>query len=330
MTSLSRVRIPSILLLALAVALVFAATAAAETKVGEGTSPVNPSITNGEGDLLGATATYETTTGAATLTLTTREAPETQPLAERQSVEYIAELITANFTCSNAGYEAELKKEEAAGDMSSPVYPAFGFETANEPASPEAPGQAEWFYSAHEETPGSGPEASGPASKSLTGTTLSMAAATAAAANGPFNCVAAGTIGSSSEPDLIFFPLTAKPEPPAVVVPAAPAPTPAFSLTKIKPLKAKEGKWTKVNVKVTNTGNAAAGPIAIKAKAPKGVVLQPASGSLKLPALLAGQSWTVTFKVKLTAKAKKSSTIKLTTSSGAISAAGSFSIKLLG
>jgi uncharacterized membrane protein len=116
------------------------------------------------------------------------------------------------------------------------------------------------------------------------------------------------------------------------VVPTPPAPTPtaAFSLAKIKPLKAKEGKWTKVNVKVTNTGDAAAGPIAIKAKAPKGVVLQPASGSLKLPALLAGQSWTVTFRVKLTSKAKKSSTIALTTSSGAISAAGSFVVKRAG
>jgi hypothetical protein len=327
MTSLRRLRVPSILLLALVAALAFAATAAAETKIGEGTSPENPAITKGEADLLGASASYVPSTGAVSFSFTTRQAPESTPVAERPEVSYMGALITTNIPCTTAAFEAELG---GGGSGPPPVFPILEVETSNKYSET---GPAVWFAANSEKEidSESGPSMYGVASKTVSGSTVTGTAASTTAVNGPYNCVLTEAADyNESQTDLLVFPLTTKPEPPAVVAPPAPTPTAAFSLAPIKTLKAKEGKWTKVNVKVTNTGNAAAGPIAIQAKAPKGVVLQPGSGSIKLPALLAGQSWTVTFRAKLTSKAKKSSKIALTTSSGAISATGSFLLKLAG
>lgn len=322
MLSPRRLRVPSILLLALVAVLAFTATAAAETKIGEGSSPENTSL-SGEADLLKANANYESTTGAVTFNVTTRAAIDSTPEGERPGVSFMEALFTFNGTCDQTGFQEATENPGAFTP-----YPIYEIETGNNP-EPGGSGEAIWFTLKEAPKEGSGPETYGAASKVVSGTTLTTTATTSTAIGNHYNCVLIESNGGS-QGDILVFPLTTKPEPPAVVAPAPPAPTAAFSLAKIKTLKAKEGKWTKVNVKVTNTGNAAAGPIAIKAKAPKGVVLQPASGSLKLPALLAGQSWTVTFRVKLTSKAKKSSKISLTTSSGAISAASSFAIKLLG
>jgi hypothetical protein len=55
-----------------------------------------------------------------------------------------------------------------------------------------------------------------------------------------------------------------------------------LSLGKLKPLSVKAGKWTKVKLKVTNTGGTAAGPLQVKAKAPKGVIVK--TGTTKVPA----------------------------------------------
>ena len=118
---------------------------------------------------------------------------------------------------------------------------------------------------------------------------------------------------------MILFPLTTKPEPaPAqTVTPPATQSTPAparagvLSIAKAKkPLKLKVGKWATVKVKVTNTGrHGERSPGSLRLKATKGVIVK--AGKQKLPALLPGGSWTVSYKVKLTAKAKKSSTLSL-------------------
>jgi hypothetical protein len=346
MTSIRRLHVPSILLLALVAALAFAATAAAETKVGEATSPVDSSIENGEADLLGASASYEPSTGEVSVSVTTRVAPGTTPPTEEEiedeevhpSVEYLGMLATSSIPCSTATFEAEeerLQKERDEGTESDPptLFPGFALIGGNRPLEPETSLEAVWeAIQEGSEIGAQKPGKSGPASKSVAGSTVTMGTTSSLAANGAFNCVfvEAFALHGSSNRDVLLFPLTPKPAPPVVTPPATTAPAAAFSLTKIKPLKAKVGKWTKVKVKFTNSGDASSGPVVVRLKAPKGVVLQPRSGALKIPSLAAGQSWTLTFKAKLTKKAKKKSTVKVTTSSGTISAAGSFILKRAG
>lgn len=348
MTRLHPVRVPSIILLALAVALVVAATAAAETKVGEGTSPVNLSIENGEADLLSGTASFDAATGAMSFSLTTRVAPGSTPPTETEvengemgpSVQYGAALIDPNFACTTADWEAEnAKAQKAAGEGKEfalpAIYPAVVVYTVNRLAA-GLPYEAYWRAVSNEAEALSGvstKETSGTATRSVSGATLTTSFTAPTAVNGPYTCVlvqAMSNGASEPETDSLLFPLVPKPAVSVPTpVPVLPTPTAAFSLAKIKPLKAKVGKWTKVKVKFTNTGTAAAGPTVVKLKAPKGVVLQPASGALKIPSLAAGQSWTLTFKAKLTEKAKKSSKIAVTASSGAVSSSSSFVLELL-
>ena len=55
-----------------------------------------------------------------------------------------------------------------------------------------------------------------PGSKTVSGTTATISATMPRAANLPFNCaeVVAQNFSEGGEPDVIFFPLTTKPEPP--------------------------------------------------------------------------------------------------------------------
>jgi adhesin HecA-like repeat protein len=93
-----------------------------------------------------------------------------------------------------------------------------------------------------------------------------------------------------------------------------------LSLAKAKPLKLAAGKWKTVKVTVTNTGGTVVPQGSLRLKAPKGVVVRP--GRQKLPSLLPGDSWTVSARVKLTAKAKAKSTVRLAASSGGLTAGG--------
>jgi hypothetical protein len=184
---------------------------------------------------------------------------------------------------------------------------------------------------------GLGPEF-GAATKSVSGTVTTLAATSTHALNGGYNCVEIGAVSiAGPEPigDIIYLPLTVKPEmPPAQTVapPAAqstPAPAPGvLSIAKAKPLKLKVGKWKTVKVKVTNTGATATSPGSLRLKPAKGVVVK--GGKQKLPALLPGGSWTVSFKVKLTPKAKKSSKLSLVGAAGSLAATGSLVLKSLG
>jgi hypothetical protein len=321
--------------------LAFAGTAAAETKIGEGTSPEQLGL-RGEADLLKATASFEVGTGAVSFQITTREAQETTPEVERPAVTYLGGLVAAHTACTIKAIEAESEKAIEEGKESS-LFPIVEVLSSNKPIPsgslpPGVPvAQAYGAYVTSGKEVGL-PGFFIPGSKSLSGTTATVGATVPPATNGSFNCAEVIAEGFG-EPDVIIFPLTTKPEPPpaqTVTPPAtqstpAPAPAPAgvLSIAKAKkPLKLKLGKWATVKVRVTNTGGTATGPGTLQLKTTKGVVVKPARQ--KLPALLPGGSWTVSYKVKLTAKAKKTSTLSLVGTAATLTAKSSLVLKLAG
>jgi hypothetical protein len=334
--------LPLTVLIAAAVALLaFAGTAAAETKIGEGTSPEQTTLA-GEADLLKATASFDVATGTASFEITTRAAQESTPEAERPEIQYVGTLISAHTACTREALEAEgekaLKEEKEA-----PFFPAvevfsFNRQLTAEETPPGVPLAQAYGVLATSDEAIAAPTNFIPGTKSLSGTTATVGVTIpAVAGSGTFNCaeVAAENFEEAGETDLILFPLTTKPEPPPAVTPAPPAhaqpapPVAALSIAKAKkPLKLKVGKWATVKVKVTNTGGAASSPGSLQLKATKGVIVK--RGKQKLPILAPGGSWTVSYKVKLTAKAKKTSTLSLVGAAGTLSAKGSLVLKLLG
>jgi hypothetical protein len=343
--------LPLTVFIAAAVALLaFVGSAFAETKIGEGTSPAQPGLP-GEVDLLKGSTSYDLATGAVTVSLTTRVAPES---AGETEAEYVGGLFDASFPCSTEGFEAAEEEAEEEGENFGrpyPFYEAFTFNAplTSEPGGPPVP-QAYAEFEATEPTEGGVPEVPTPASKAISGTTVTIGATIPAAANQPFNCVevAAVNFESFEDSDFMAFPLTTKPEPPPAAptdtqstpasstststsnpTPAPVLPPPAISIAKAKkPLKLKVGKWATVKVKVTNTGGTATAPGTLQLKTTKGVNVKAARQ--KLPALLPGGLWTVSYKVKLTAKAKKSSTLSLVGAADGLSAKGSLVLKSLG
>jgi len=311
MKNFRRLLAPAVLVTALA-ALFFAATAAAETRSGETTSPANPAIAS-EGDILGAATTYDSTTGAITFSVTTAAEPheeiEVEGKSEENELMLVAGLgVSRDGACSTESIAPPVA--EFLSPYSEPI--AILLAAENEEENPFSSGYA---YG----------------SKVVTGTKTFLVGATSKTLNQAYSCAIVATIGGGfggEAIDELSFPIAA----PAASVPTpAPVTTPApaaLSLGKLKTAQAKAGKWTKAKLTVTDTGGTAVGPVAITVKAPKGVVVRP--GSTQVPALLPGQSWTVTVQLKPTAKAKKKSTISLTTSSGTISAAGSFVLKRAG
>lgn len=329
--------------------LAFAGTAFAETKIGEGTSPEQPTLP-GEADLLKATASFDVTTGTASFEITTRAAQESTPKAERPEIQYVGVLVTVAGSCTREAIEAEGKK--AAEEEKEPsFFPAVEVLTFNkqltaEEAPPKVPlAQAYGVLATSNETI-LAPEAFIPGTKSVSGTTATASVRIPAATGlGTLNCaeVVAENLkgGGGGEPDLILFPLTTKVEPapasvvtpPAAAQPAAaqpPAPAPALlSIAKAKkPLKLKVGKWARVKVQVTNTGGTTTAPGSLQLKSTKGVIVKPSRQ--KLPVLHPGESWTVSYRVKLTPKAKKSSKLSLVGAAGSLAATGSLVLKSLG
>ncbi len=327
---------------ALAALLAFAGPAFAETRTGEGTSPENLSLP-GEGDLLKANVEYDVATGGLTASFTTRLAPGSMPEAERPTFKYTVILFNAGFPCTVEGLEAEekLAKEGAGIELALPIYEALTFNYELPPPPPEIPpAQAYVGLWMHPRT-GVIPENLTPAAKTIVGNTTTVNATLSLAAHQPFNCAAAVTQGPASETDVLLVPLTAIAEPPPAQTDSPPAqpqsapatPPPAVGALSIakakKPLKLKPGKWGTTTVKVTNSGGAATGAGSLQLKGAKGVVIKVARQ--KLPILAPGESWTVTYKLKLTAKAKASSTLSLVGSAPGIgSAKGSIVVKLLG
>jgi hypothetical protein len=337
----------SLVFAAMAATLVFAAGAAAETKIGEGTSPEQPALP-GEADLLKASAEYDLATGSATVAITTRQALESTPEEKRPFVQYIAAFVTVNFPCTKTAFEEESKKEtEGEGaPFDFPLFEMLSFNRSVEapPGVAEAPAYGLLVSSLKEEEKGPNPADFVPGTRMIDGTTATINVTTPKAANQSFNCVEVGAenFEGGEEPDFLVFGLTTKPEPPPeqpatpaqpaqnTPPPAKPAPAPgALSFGKAaKPLRLKVGAWKSVKVKVTNTGGSPVGQGALQVRAPKGVLVKP--GRQKLPALQPGDSWTVTYRVKLTAKAKAKSKLSLTATSGALSTKGAQVLKRAG
>jgi hypothetical protein len=319
MNRLLRLLLPSTLAVLLA-ALTLAATASAEVRTGEASSPTDPSLP-GAADLLHANATYDSHTGSVVFEITAREAP-----VAKSKVVTLAGLATVNGPC-----DATVAK--------TPAYPTFVETGAWEEAN--SAWQAGWQAAEAEGPPAPGNLGLG--SWGLQGTTVTLAASATPAIAKPYNCalVAIGAEGVPNEPtEFVIFPLAVPKPAEPVTVPAepvvktvtvtVPAPAPAsapakLELAKSKALSAKADAWTKASVKVTNAGGTAVGPVTIKAKGPAGVKVRP--GQMTVPALLPGQSWTVNFRVKVPADAKPRSTLALSATGGGVTAAGSLTVK---
>jgi len=330
---------PSLLIAVLAT-LLFAATAAAETRIGEGVSPAEPALV-GEADLLKASGEFDLATGTATFALTTREAQKTTPFEKRPNVQYLVGLVNVSFPCTRQSFEAESKKaEEEKKQLGTfPIYELLTFNrpmVEGPPTLPPAPAYGMFIASQKEAEGAFAPGNVVAGTKAMSGTTATVSATMANAVNQPFNCaeVLAQNFGAGTEPDIMIFPLTTKPEPPVETpkpAPPAPAPAPApapgsFSFAKAKkPLKLELEKWKTVKVKVTNTGGTTTATGSLQLKAPKGVLVK--SGRQKLPVLPPGESWTVSYKVELTEKAKEKSTLSLIATAGAVTSKGSLVIK---
>jgi hypothetical protein len=344
MHRLRRTLAPFLLLVALAATLVFATAAAAETKIGEGTSPEEPKR-YGEADLLKASAEFDVDAGSLTFQLTTRAASESVKPEERQNITYFAGLMTTKFECTKDAFEAAAKEATEKGAKELAVYPLLGLVSPNQPIT-EAPYeglQVAQAYSTYEtEQPaGGGPfgEKLVPGTKALGGNTITLSGTNVEAVKGQFTCGFV-QMGGSEGPDTIVFPLAVKPEKPAETPvtpeppksepapaapkPAPPAPAPApgvLSLAKAKPQALKVGKLATVKVTVSNPGGSPTGQGFLTLRAPKGVVIQ--GRRQKLPALLPGDSWTLTYRVRLTAKVRKRATIAISGTSGALTTSGS-------
>jgi hypothetical protein len=271
----------------LGLSLVFAATAAAEVRSGSGTSPIEPELPASL-DLTAASVSYDTTTGTISAQVTTRG-------------------TEVGFAPGIAVGLGTLEGGECNGP--------FAFILGVDSASPKAA----WEFG----------ESEGEAQIAVSGATTSLSAVSPIFVNQTFNC-AVGLSFALEEGELAFpdatapFALVGPPPPqPAPSPPPsnpAPAPTtppapPAPKANLVIPSKTAtlhRNAWKKVRVKVTNTGNAAAGKVALKIGKAKGVAIKPKSGKLKLKSIPAGKSKVASFKAMLTRKAKASSKLTIT------------------
>jgi hypothetical protein len=310
------------LALAATLALALAASAAAETRGGETTAPQNPAVA-GTSDIVGASARYDATAGSISVGVVTRE-----PRSQTDATSVVAELG---------------RPKEGVCSLAPGVTPAIEFPIvqiyapAFNPQFPEVHSPPTWV----ELTESTETGGFGRANVSFEGTTTTYKATSPELQGKPFSCavIAIQTAATIEHPlsetlDEVSFPLAVLPEPaPAPQPKPAPGPAPAaLALAGPKPVRAKVGakKWTKVTFKVSNSGGVAVGPLAFKATAPKGVLVKPTSGELKLPSLLGGQTWPVSLYVKLTSAARPKSTISLTGSAGALRVTGSAVVRAAG
>lgn len=294
--------------LALLGLLAFAATAAAEIRSGSATDGTEPSRIPGSVDIVGVAASYDTA-GSLSVAVTTLAPP---PVPTK------AVVVGARFGVLSGS------------ECVSPIAAILGSYTQ--------PAEVAWATSAG---------AKGAGTESISGTTTTLAAADAALANQPFNCVEPAIYEVDNEGNLVNPPLegltapiqlAGPPPPPPPAPPSNPAPAPAPAPQPTPPPKANlvvppkavtlhRNAWKKVTVKITNTGNATAGKVAVKIGKARGVAIKPKSGKLKLKSIAAGKSKVASFKAKLTRKAKPSSTLSLAITGKGVKATGSVTLE---
>ncbi len=315
----------STLLGALVALLLFTATASAETRSGESTTSLSDGPTLPEATLLKGAAAYDSTAGSVVATITT--AGELAPSGDSGMTFY---LMTTAAECSSHIYV----NKEFTAFIEAASQPIFGI--ANNAGQAAGAALVTIVNESEEsatmiEPVGRTVTATTTGSTSTFATTLSVASPLLTAKS--FNCAAIMTRGKNGgTPAFMIFPIAA-PAPPAPQVvppprPTIPTPPPAaLSIGKAKPLKLKVGKWRTVKVTVTNSGGSATALGALRVKVPVGVLAKPERQ--KVPALSPGQSTTISLQVKLTAKAKGSSTLTLTGSAPGVTAVtGSLTLKL--
>lgn len=296
--------VPTALILPLLAALVFATAAAAEDRVGQATSPADEAIP-GYVDILSGGASYDSTAGTVTFTVTTRE-----PLGSPTPL-VLASLGTVEPPC-----EAKLITHPSVG-----ITAEIGLLTFWEATDPEG-------------------EQFGQATSSVSGATATLTAAGSALAGRPYNCAAIIVAGESARDELEFPVVPSPPSPPspasspsvsvAAPVPIMPPAAPAgLLIAKSVALRLKAEEWKRAQIVVSDPGGIATTTGSLRVKAPKGVALKPASGRLRLPPLQPGQMKTLSFKVKLTNAAEAKSTLSLTATAGALTANSSVVAKLL-
>jgi hypothetical protein len=284
----------------LAMSLVVVAKAAAELRSGAATDPVESGpgseerIEPGQ-DIVAVNANYDTTAGTVTATVTTNGAP----------------------TTSNSFLLVRFSTVEDGECVRPRVFLGASYSS----------GSGEWLI---EDTSG-GSTSPATATKSIAGNATTLTATATALANQPYACAEAYVLDETQPSgEQVLEGLTAPiqlvgpppPPPPAspppstpTTPPPAPAPTPRANLVvSPKTVIVHRNKWKKVTVKITNTGDAAAGKVALKIGKARGVGIKPKSGKLKLKSIAAGKSKVASFKVQLTKKAKARSKLTLTIS----------------
>lgn len=312
----TRLRPVALLIAAVGALLVFAAAAGAEVRTGE-TSAVFGKTSSPEDTLVKGDASYDTTAGTVTFNVTTAAAPHPKnEKGELSSISMTAALFTTSGECAST-----LRTLQSAGTNGSPAL-AMTYEYAGPPTMAQ-----------FGDPLGAGYVPIGAAERTAAGTTTTFSVLSTYLVAQTFNCavVYAGDMEAST---LIGFPIKGPPPPPSppasaptTTSPPAPAPTsPALSIAKAKPLKLKVGKSRKLAMTVTNTGTAATAQGSFRVKPVGGVRVKPEKQ--KLPSLAPGESWTVSFRVELTKKAKKRSTLSVTGAASGVTAGSSLVIKL--
>jgi hypothetical protein len=305
MSATKKHKVSALLLGVVAALLLLASPAAAEVRTGQGTSPPDGSIP-GEADILSGNASYDSSTGTVNISLVTREVP-----GSHEVLAMGASLGVQSSFCA---------------------YPSMTFGALTNSTD------ARWFAAESEaelvRLNEEGKLVTEPAAKGGVGTTTTTFSVTSPRLVGkPYNCAEIEIHHIVEGQDVVYDELTfpiAAPAPPPPPPPTPPTPAPAaLTIGASKPVKARVGKWTKVNVQIANPGGITTGAIGLNVKAPAGIKLKPGTGKVGAPALAPGATETVSFKVKPTRKAKGKSTLKLSAASGGLGATGAVVVKAI-
>ncbi len=291
-------------LAAIAALLIFAAvaSAAAETRTGESTTPFDQPSVSPDATLVKGTASFETASGAAVFTVTTAAPPTGE-----------GGLSTALTTSECPSNPTSTEDSDFLVFLSSPV---LAVETVY--ANPEAIAITGNIKS---------PQYI-PASKTVSGSTTTISVSWSTFVEAGFKCAVIVAEDEAHAISTMAFPIKAPPPPPPAPAPApAPPPAPAIvSVAKSKPLMVKAKTWKTVHVKVSNTGSTATAQGSLRVKAAKGVLVKP--DVQKLPILTPGETFTLSVRVQLTETAKPRSTLPVTVTAPGVSASGSIVLKL--
>lgn len=295
----------------LAVVLAIAATASAETRSGESTGSLPLGNPSAESTIVRSSATYDTA-GSMAFTVTTLGAPQEESEGAANTTTIAVGFLTAP-ECTSAAVLFSGKQPPTPYTLIKSFY-----------GSKEAGGAVVVEGGGEVSLPG--------ATKTVSGATMTFSLpATGEIANQPFNC-AIVEAGKNANLSAVAFPISVPAIPPAPPAPPAPTPQAAvpapalLSLAKPKPVTLKAGKWRTVKIKVTNAGGTATGAGSLRVKAPKGVLVKPERQ--QLPVLTPGDSWTVSVRVQLTEKAKKTSNLALTATASGVTGTGALVLKL--